>query len=418
MSILEEYNEIYKMNAVKEKYMVESGIIVFDTNVICKLYRYTDDSLNIFFRDICTKFKDRLWLPGRVKYEFLKNREKIINSQINNITILKQNISNIDMVKDFSIRKEAFLQKYDNDIGLKQEDFNELDSIGDKYSKSFDKLKQKFHRTSNERIKKLQELINMDNIFLEIEKNFNIGNDYNADWEKQNLEHLEKRFLNQMSPGYQDNEKKGIDKYGDCILWLQIMEYAKSVKKDIIFVTDDNKEDWINIKSKDNIITPKNDLLKEFYDVTNQKFWIYDINGFWNLIKDKFGINIEKLITEDNEIQNKNDFYDRDKIEYYMKMIKEINEANEKRELNREQNEIINRQFNELYKQERDNYIKNRNMTRHSSTICERSDERDNINIRRLGEQYVRNLLKKEKERDNYFLNNNIDIKEDDFVEK
>ena len=68
----------------------------------------------------------------------------------------------------------------------------------------------------------------------------------------------EERFKNKIPPGYKDfNKSKSEDscfvydglkyerQYGDLILWKQLIEKAKDTKvKNVIFVTDDSKEDW------------------------------------------------------------------------------------------------------------------------------------------------------------------------------
>ena len=53
-----------------------------------------------------------------------------------------------------------------------------------------------------------------------------------------------KRYKKSTPPGFMDNDKDGIRKYGDFIWWNQIIQYAKKQKKNVILVTDDMKRDW------------------------------------------------------------------------------------------------------------------------------------------------------------------------------
>ena len=39
-------------------------------------------------------------------------------------------------------------------------------------------------------------------------------------------------------------DKDGVSKYSDLILWKEVLRYSKNEKKNIIFVTDDEKNDW------------------------------------------------------------------------------------------------------------------------------------------------------------------------------
>jgi hypothetical protein len=41
----------------------------------------------------------------------------------------------------------------------------------------------------------------------------------------------EQRFKESIPPGYKDNKKPEPDKYGDIVLWFQLIDYAKSEKK-------------------------------------------------------------------------------------------------------------------------------------------------------------------------------------------
>ena len=71
-----------------------------------------------------------------------------------------------------------------------------------------------------------------------------IGNRYTDTELEKKYKEAEKRLEWRIPPGYEDEGKKGLKKYGDTILWFQIVEHACSQQRSIIFVTDDTKEDW------------------------------------------------------------------------------------------------------------------------------------------------------------------------------
>ncbi len=52
------------------------------------------------------------------------------------------------------------------------------------------------------------------------------------------------RYDRKVPPGYKDVNKPEPDRYGDLILWLQILDKAEADKTAVIFVGDDQKEDW------------------------------------------------------------------------------------------------------------------------------------------------------------------------------
>ncbi|MFM6134336.1 MAG: PIN-like domain-containing protein [Sphaerospermopsis kisseleviana] len=68
-------------------------------------------------------------------------------------------------------------------------------------------------------------------------------------------------------------------KYGDFLIWKQIIEYSKSQNKPVIFITDDKKEDWW-LEQSGRTIGPRPELIEEFYKDTSQKFWMYSVDRF------------------------------------------------------------------------------------------------------------------------------------------
>jgi hypothetical protein len=73
--------------------------------------------------------------------------------------------------------------------------------------------------------------------------------------------------------------EKTDNKYGDFIIWNEMIDLAISKKLPIIFVTDDIKEDWWK-KSKNFIISPRPELIKEFESKSTQYFYMYSMERF------------------------------------------------------------------------------------------------------------------------------------------
>lgn len=84
-----------------------------------------------------------------------------------------------------------------------------------------------------------------------------VGGPYPLDKKKEAFEQGRKRYEKHIPPGYKDeekNNKKGQGKeqgnsneerrFGDLIVWVQILDKAEETGKPIVFVTDDRKEDW------------------------------------------------------------------------------------------------------------------------------------------------------------------------------
>ena len=90
--------------------------------------------------------------------------------------------------------------------------------------------------------------------------------------------------------------------YGDFILWKQIIDKSKSDKKDIIFVSNDEKEDW-RLKCHGKIIGVRKELIREFENSTGQKILIYNRKLFLEYAK-KNNVKVrQKTINEIEKIE-------------------------------------------------------------------------------------------------------------------
>jgi len=79
---------------------------------------------------------------------------------------------------------------------------------------------------------------------------------------------LRRRYLHKIPPGYKDKSKPD-DGIGDLLIWLTILEFAKK-KKDVVFVTGEEKSDWF-YKSENQILYPRFELLEEFRKHSDKK---------------------------------------------------------------------------------------------------------------------------------------------------
>ena len=98
--------------------------------------------------------------------------------------------------------------------------------------------------------------------------------------EIQNIENEgNERYKNKVPPGYKDNRKRD-NKYGDLIIWKEILKYAKANNSDICFVSGDLKEDWYEI-IKGEHKGPRYELQEEFQsNVPSRYFKLMTFNRF------------------------------------------------------------------------------------------------------------------------------------------
>jgi hypothetical protein len=113
-----------------------------------------------------------------------------------------------------------------------------------------------------------------------------------------------KRYDALIPPGYKDdkkNKEKENSGFGDLILWKQVMEYCKEKEIPIIFVTHDQKEDWWQI-IKGKTVGTRPELLREFFNQTNNNLLMYTMNSFLEIMKSEENQSISDEVFE--EIEN------------------------------------------------------------------------------------------------------------------
>lgn len=249
-------------NYIKENMIIDK-LIVFDTSILLNFYYYDKwelNSINKFLLDISSY----IWVPFHVQEEFKKGRERKINEVIKNLNELKQSL------KKLTKNNQNYLENYkrnrmiDNDFFQKYTaDFN--CDINQRYSTQMQNFEKNLKRLGSYKYEKQDILLKVlsENVFSKYDEFRNLII-------KEYLKYYEK-FEN--FPGKEDL-KKDDNKYGDFIIWITMILKAKNVKKDIIFVTGEKKQDWCD----------KNGNCHEFYinmfkEQTRQQFIFLDFNG-------------------------------------------------------------------------------------------------------------------------------------------
>lgn len=304
----------------------KNGIVIFDSSALLDLYNYPVYTRQPLFEEVFSKIKGRLWIPSHVEFEYLKNREKVIKKPIN----VYENL-----IKKYSKNKEG---GYVNQIGKELKDIKEQSRknisgniqalkevtknadkhphIDHKKIRSFDRILNNFDRKIEElekdydsfcaeiniaiksQIDNVNESISNDDVLKYISKNFEVGESYDFERLIDLCKIGQTRYSLQIPPGYDDDEKTGMQKYGDYILWAQVIDFASSNNFKIVLVTNDSKSDWWEYEGKRNIEKPRIELLKEFSDKTNQEIYITNSNRFYREAKKYLELSIDQEILD------------------------------------------------------------------------------------------------------------------------
>lgn len=250
----------------------DNGVIVFDTNVLLNLYRCSKKTQNVLFQ-ILDRYQDRIWLPFHVGKEFFKNRVTVIQDQEKTFSEFKKTVLLDKKIEELKGYK-------DKHIAIDIAEINEI------LNDANEKIKNKLGLFEAEIIDYFK------NDFILPRLNQIVGEKIGEPYTEAELRELTKiakeRYDNGIPPGYADEDKKD-NQYGDCIIWLQIIKHIAEVKKPLVFITRDTKEDWFQLRSK-KTIGPRPELLEEVYNKTTQKCLIYSLGLFLNKASKELGI--------------------------------------------------------------------------------------------------------------------------------
>ena len=250
----EEFSEIWK-----------ECIFALDANVLLNLYRYSDSTANSLL-NLFKALEDRIWLPHQAALEFQKNRCAVISTQMRYydevVALLSKDMEELSRkleqdygrhrflkIKDYTGRLRRWCRRVEREILSKREKYGipfEDDPIRDSIDQLFE---GKVGAPSTDE--------DLDKISAEGKK----------------------RYADNVPPGFADSDKNGKEKYGDLVIWFQIIDKDTAEKKPFILVTDERKEDWWQI-IHGKTVGPRSELIAEFLKKSEQKFYMYNQEQF------------------------------------------------------------------------------------------------------------------------------------------
>lgn len=296
-----QFAEYYELPEERIKEIWDNSLIVFDTNVLLNLYRYKEDARTEFI-NVIKFYKERLWIPYQVGLEFHRRRENIMRKNAEAYETLGNSIS-VQLVKAVDILSNDYARH----------PYIDMKDIRKKVERCASSIRKSLENQG----KNHPDYFEKDDILDAVSNLFDgcVGNDFTEDELEALYQEGERRYANQVPPGYCD-EKNKKDKakrslYGDLVVWKQVIAYAKEKEQCVIFITDDHKSDWWD--KVDGKHSPRKELIREFMDNTGQNVLIYDSGRFLEYAKrNKAKVSpktireVEKVKQEDIETTQRN----------------------------------------------------------------------------------------------------------------
>lgn len=291
MNYKDEFYGFYREPFNKENMTTENTIIVFDTNSLLNVFRFTPEASKEYF-EIIQSIQDNIYIPYLVALEFHFHKSETLLLNEINVTKFKKNFSkNWNKLKSEAAKTLFSSLSYRNDIDNKELNAYLSDLLNSKDLNIENKLVEKISSISENQT-------NIFNALVEI-MHSKTGERYTQEMITKIEKEGEERYKNEIPPGFNDANKKlsrsynGIkyqQKFGDLIIWKDIISKAKEDRiKNVIFVTSDGKRDSKtdlnykvcvgndgNGKEKYQIIGPRIELIEEMKNETGADFYLMD----------------------------------------------------------------------------------------------------------------------------------------------
>jgi len=233
------------------------------------------------------KKRKQLWMPYQVGFEFFENRIGIISKQLNQYD---------NLLKYLDTTKDNIANLNNSSPNHAHLDFAQ---IAQKYEKAVKPLKNNVEKLKSAHPDHLGD----DKVLSRLEELFDdeiVGQLYDDKQLEEIAKQGEDRYEKKIPPGYKDQDKKEDEnapsrnrKYGDLIIWKQMIEKAKESGKPLIFITNDAKDDWVLYAKDHRKLGAKPLLKKEMIAEASVDFALYSSDEFLDIAHKQFNMSVK-----------------------------------------------------------------------------------------------------------------------------
>ncbi|WP_439827864.1 PIN-like domain-containing protein [Aeromonas enteropelogenes] len=214
-------------------------LIFFDTNILAYLYKLHANARHEFYAWSDSVIKDnRLFIPGWAASEY---SNRVTTNKLDDYTNKSNNASPDKAKKMYEALYEIASLFVDADILARSNFKGNREQFLDEFRQNIKSL-DTFTRVFNTQFE-------VGDVHNEITKHFStvvLNSNLTKLCVKANREG-DTRFEHRLPPGFKDGSK-GENRFGDLIIWYEILIKSKELKDDfdhVVFLSNDEKSDWV-----------------------------------------------------------------------------------------------------------------------------------------------------------------------------
>lgn len=279
---------------------LEEYPIFLDTNVLLLFYKLSNKA-KVNFISFLKQNKDKIFITEHIKDEFLKSRLKVIDEGYlkASCSVPRELKKQSNLITNFINQNKSILEDYDG-IYLELEDIvRTLDTVHCKLSIEIDKD-----------IKRNKDIKYNDILLEEYSKIKIINNMTETELEflKEKYTSLKKQ-TSTVFPGMMDRKKNNENEDGDFIIFHEMMKYMKEHNTNIVFLTNDKKEDWFEIDESKKINPQINYIVRTFHNTQHFNYILEADRTLSDILKIHIKSNtFMNDLQKENEILKKRSF--------------------------------------------------------------------------------------------------------------
>ncbi|MEV6279125.1 PIN-like domain-containing protein [Nocardia sp. NPDC051832] len=282
------FPEWYRNDEATFQAILETGAIALDANVLHHLYRLGEQQrqqvLSVLGHE---NVRSRLWLPYQAGLEFQRNRLKNAYDQCRVYRELA------DEVNTHTRQLKAKFEERISDPDVRRVPVATLEEM----AKS---LKTELLDLARKHVIDFATVDKDDPVLAAIDALFaipdQVGKKPTDDELKKRITESKSRYEKDIPPGYRDakgpNKKPSPE--GDYLIWSELLEYADSIEKPLLFVTNDEKEDWYFHSPDGKIRGPRPELRAEMASRTDHPYHQTTLKGFLRLVERFLSIHVDQ----------------------------------------------------------------------------------------------------------------------------
>ncbi|MFQ6229011.1 PIN-like domain-containing protein [Nocardia sp. NPDC002869] len=287
------YPQWYPPDEKSLQHAFKNGTVALDTNILHHLYRLGEQQRNQVLKVLENDdIKPRIWLPYQVGLEYQKNRLK---------NAYDQSRVYADLIEEVEKHGRQIRSKFEVNISdpeVRKEPIDTLETVVKQLSGQLEELGRKhvigfdIASSENDPIRAA-----LDRIF---SSGASVGAKPDASVIGSRTAESRKRYERRVPPGYKDAEgpNKKPNPEGDYLIWCELLDHATSSGRPMVFVTNDEKEDWYQHGPDGKVLGPRPELREEMMARSADCYHQTTLTGFLRSVDRFLSIRVDEATIE------------------------------------------------------------------------------------------------------------------------